>query len=235
MAPRLKRIEALIDNIDKDAAAVADQHQIERLETLGADVHISRAETRLQHAEARANQARILERLDSFSSHPVTLLSSFHEGLPIPNPAFFGREDELRQLTTYLTPGANTRPSPVCVALYGLAGCGKTQLAVQFVHSHLDTYDAILWVAAEEKHQIEDSFRKIAQGLNLVDGSVAHSDKVKNQVKQWLGSPVRKGLLSPTTHRCQIMTIELIPREEQERVTPLRPETGFLSLTMLRT
>lgn len=186
MAPRLKRIERLIDNIDKDAAAIADQQQIERLDAIGAVVHISRAETRLHHAETRANQAQILERLNSFPSNPVDTNSSFHLGIPIPNPAFFGREDELRQLATYLDPGANTRPSPVCVALYGLAGCGKTQLAAQFVHSHLNTYDAILWVAAEERHQIEDSFQKFAHGLDLVDGSVAHSDKVRDRVKQWL-------------------------------------------------
>ncbi|KAI1391090.1 TPR-like protein [Hypoxylon trugodes] len=53
------------------------------------------------------------------------------------------------------------------IALFGMGGVGKTQLALQYAHESVDKYDIILWVAADNVITIGQSLRGIAQGLQL--------------------------------------------------------------------
>jgi hypothetical protein len=65
----------------------------------------------------------------------------------LPAAAFTGRERELAQLDRAL------RDSELVVlaqAITGAGRVGKTQLAARYVHEHMDSYDVVAWIAAED-------------------------------------------------------------------------------------
>ncbi len=55
------------------------------------------------------------------------------------------------------------------VALYGLGGVGKTQLALHFAHSQRKEYEAILWFRCETAEALRSSFSQAAVDLQLPD------------------------------------------------------------------
>jgi tetratricopeptide (TPR) repeat protein len=65
---------------------------------------------------------------------------------PHRNPGFTGREELLGLIETRLV-GEPWQP----LILFGLGGVGKTQLAVEYVHRHMDEYQLIWWIAAEDR------------------------------------------------------------------------------------
>ncbi|KAI1479741.1 TPR-like protein [Daldinia eschscholtzii] len=76
------------------------------------------------------------------------------------------------------------------VALFGMGGVGKTQVALEYVYQNVDIYDVILWVAADNIITIGQTFREIALGLQLYQDS----DEIKDsaaaiwKVKNWLNN-----------------------------------------------
>ncbi|RKL06515.1 hypothetical protein BFJ70_g16994 [Fusarium oxysporum] len=54
------------------------------------------------------------------------------------------------------------------VAISGLEGAGKTQLALRYVERHKLHYDPILWIDARSQEAIRSSFQRCAQDLNLL-------------------------------------------------------------------
>src|SRR5437762_14313456 len=63
------------------------------------------------------------------------------------NPHFTGHDELLDQLWTKLV---NERPNQCNhrVALYGLGGVGKTQVALEYVYRHKRDYKLIVWIEA---------------------------------------------------------------------------------------
>ncbi|KAF2455839.1 hypothetical protein BDY21DRAFT_61825 [Lineolata rhizophorae] len=117
------------------------------------------------------------------------------------NPIFFGRETVIESLQAILLPGKQpVRPRRARLnnfTLYGRGGVGKTQVAVEFVHSCKDKFDAVFWVQADATQKLERSFTNIALKLGLVvEGSAESRDHVlaKDLVKAWLTNP-----LTPST------------------------------------
>lgn len=70
--------------------------------------------------------------------------------VPVRNPRFTGREDDLRRLRAGLrTGGVGAGPDATrTVVLQGMGGVGKTQLALEYAHRFGAAYDAVLWIAA---------------------------------------------------------------------------------------
>ncbi|KAG9254828.1 P-loop containing nucleoside triphosphate hydrolase protein [Emericellopsis atlantica] len=105
------------------------------------------------------------------------------------NTKFSGRHDILNAVGEALVP-ETTASMLKSIALFGLGGVGKTQIAVQYAYQNMDKFDIILWVAADNAISIAQSFRTIAEGLGLV-GSV---EEVKDaavsiyKVKSWLAT-----------------------------------------------
>jgi len=67
--------------------------------------------------------------------------------LPAANSAFAGRTEQVDQLTRLLTSTASQPGSPVVATIRGMAGVGKTALAIQVAHACADQYpDGILSV-----------------------------------------------------------------------------------------
>ena len=94
--------------------------------------------------------------------------------LPPRNLAFTGREHELAILARRLTPDpATSAVQPV--ALYGLGGVGKTQLALEFAYRHARDYDVTWWVGAQQPATISGQLLNLARRLGIPD----HADQAE--------------------------------------------------------
>ncbi|KNG46426.1 alpha beta-hydrolase [Stemphylium lycopersici] len=56
---------------------------------------------------------------------------------------------------------------PYALAIYGLGGTGKTQLALKYVEDHKDKYSPILWIDAKDKESVLSSYERCAGELQL--------------------------------------------------------------------
>ncbi|KAF4459095.1 tetratricopeptide repeat-containing [Fusarium albosuccineum] len=88
---------------------------------------------------------------------------------------------------------ANTKfsgPTPKSIALFGMGGVGKTQIAIQYAFLNMDKFDVILWIAADNAIAIGQSFRTIADGLGLLGGDEETKDAAAAiyKVKNWLAT-----------------------------------------------
>ncbi|KAG8528660.1 uncharacterized protein KY384_006347 [Bacidia gigantensis] len=85
------------------------------------------------------------------------------------NPNFRGRESELERLDSLLKNGSNTTSgSAKTVAIYGLGGVGKTQLAIQYVHkARAESAElSIFWISARGNEEIAAGLLSVFQLLN---------------------------------------------------------------------
>lgn len=111
-----------------------------------------------------------------FSADNLGIVSTLpcFDTLPPPANHFFGRERYLEKIHEKLAPSAAVLQS---IAIHGLGGVGKTQIALAYAHKHkfLKTYDAILWVNSETDLSLASSFTTIAIILGIsIPGS--HTD-----------------------------------------------------------
>jgi hypothetical protein len=75
---------------------------------------------------------------------------------------FVGRGKELSQMEEALHGDGSER---MVVVLQGLGGIGKTQLAVQYLKTHRDTYSAIMWLNGRTEDTLKQSFAALAKRL----------------------------------------------------------------------
>jgi hypothetical protein len=86
-----------------------------------------------------------------------------------PGKYYVGRTADLATLQSlFLVP---ERPECKAVALYGLSGVGKTQLALKYAIEYKDSYNYIFFVNASSAEILKNDFIKIQKSLNLPDGS----------------------------------------------------------------
>jgi tetratricopeptide (TPR) repeat protein len=103
------------------------------------------------------------------------------------NDRFTGREkllETLKQMLCEEGPEWNHR-----VALYGMGGVGKTQVAIQYVHANRHTYDQIFWITAANEASILSGFQEIAARTQCLSSlSIQNPDQkfVAKLVLSWL-------------------------------------------------
>jgi tetratricopeptide (TPR) repeat protein len=83
--------------------------------------------------------------------------------IPARTTTFTGRDIVLAELHTALTTSAQA----VVQAMHGMAGIGKTSLAIEYAHRHAHDYDIAWWVQAEQSDLIPDQLATLAQALDL--------------------------------------------------------------------
>lgn len=74
------------------------------------------------------------------------------------------------------------------LALFGMGGVGKTQIATQYAYQSLDKFDAVLWMASDNVIAIGQSFRTVAGGLSLLgtDDETKNAAGASWKAKSWL-------------------------------------------------
>lgn len=113
--------------------------------------------------------------------------------VPPRNPNFTGREDLINQLSRRLIAGSTTAVLPA--ALHGMGGIGKTQMAVEYIHRHLDDYDLVWWIQATQVAQIRSGLTELAGQLGLPGGAEANTAVPAVRESLRLGQPFSRWLL----------------------------------------
>lgn len=137
------------------------------------------------------------------SRFPVTTVTMFR------NFTFTGRSDILKRARDTLHPSADEdqeadqrleaehhmkkKYGPACCLIHGLAGIGKTQIALEYTYLYRDEYDATFWLEAEHDWTLASSYAQMAFKLGLVDeddGAGTDGDKKQNiaiqKARDWL-------------------------------------------------
>lgn len=95
--------------------------------------------------------------------------------VPARNTRFTGRENHLWRLRTYLRSGApvvlqGKQPAALQgmpVALQGMGGVGKTQLAIEYAHRFRSAYDVVWWMSTDPIGDIENSLTDLGDRLGI--------------------------------------------------------------------
>lgn len=77
------------------------------------------------------------------------------------NTRFFGWQTILQQIDNYLQPSSNDHGLSL-LAVYGLGGVGKTQIALAYAYQKLFELDAVFWIPAETELGMKQAFTNIA-------------------------------------------------------------------------
>lgn len=140
--------------------------------------------------------------------------------VPYPvNPFFTGRKELLDSLTTSLRanqPIALTQP----LAISGLGGVGKTQIALEYAYRYRSDYQAVLWVQADTRTTLISSLVSIADLLNLPEKGVPDQAIIITAVMRWM-----------TTHRDWLLILD--NSDDLSMVKEFIPPTfgGYILLT----
>jgi tetratricopeptide (TPR) repeat protein len=103
------------------------------------------------------------------------------------NPHFVGREDLLKFLRGMLQ---ETMPRKYNhrVAIYGMGGVGKTQVAIGYVYEYQNDYDNMYWVSASDQTALLSGFGKMAAQTKCLPPGMegAKPTDVATAVLTWL-------------------------------------------------
>ncbi|KAI1276951.1 P-loop containing nucleoside triphosphate hydrolase protein [Xylaria sp. FL0933] len=107
---------------------------------------------------------------------------------------FFDRTDIFEQIDNRLQRFKPEREF-CSLALHGLGGVGKSEIALQYAHSRSKEYDAVLWVLSETPNSLETSFTDLCSKLKLK--GLAERDHAINKIvlKTWLQKTSKKWLM----------------------------------------
>ncbi|KAL4871515.1 hypothetical protein BDV12DRAFT_206263 [Aspergillus spectabilis] len=99
------------------------------------------------------------------------------------NPKFVSRQHEITELETLLA----MQDGPKRIAVTGLGGVGKTQVALELAYRIRDKNKelSVFWLLCTSRAMVEQSFLKIARTLGLCEEKPA---EVKEQVQTYLSS-----------------------------------------------
>jgi hypothetical protein len=113
------------------------------------------------------------------------------------NPRFFGRRKELAAVYTRIAPRSG-QATLLSVALHGIGGVGKTQVALSYVHQYGGEYNAIFWIHAQSSVDLERSVAQVTRLLDLESDNQVSSSQTRLVFLDWLQST---GTFDATTRR----------------------------------
>ncbi|KAI1456285.1 P-loop containing nucleoside triphosphate hydrolase protein [Annulohypoxylon moriforme] len=158
--------------------------------TFSGNIDVSEGHTSTYvNVSSSSHQTEIQSLLDNFSIHqadpkvPCFMVETF---------------EALSQLDEYLLPAedllVSSQPDRIRVGLLcGMGGLGKTEIAIEYIHSRKSFFDAIFWVRAEDSSKLESDIAQIAVRLGIQDPNEP-DDKVINRelALQWLCNPFKR-------------------------------------------
>lgn len=113
--------------------------------------------------------------------------------VPLRNPNFVGRDAVLLELRAHLAKSSTAAVLPQ--TLHGLAGVGKTQVALEFAHRFAPDYDLVWWISAEQVSEARSSLTALAPhlGFEPSDDASETQHMVLDALRR--GDPFRRWLL----------------------------------------
>jgi hypothetical protein len=104
------------------------------------------------------------------------------------NPRFFSRSEEVKRVRETLDPREDEEKLRV-MAIYGLGGVGKTQLALHYANTSFSLYDVVAWIPSETQIKMTQALSVLAQKLGLPKASENEDDSQASlKVRDWLNS-----------------------------------------------
>ena len=98
------------------------------------------------------------------------------------NLNFTGRRSLLNQLRDAIGSGLNT----ALTAISGLAGVGKTQLAVEYAYHYGNEYELIWWLRSDDSATLAADYAGLAAKLNLPEKNETEQHRIVDAVRTWL-------------------------------------------------
>lgn len=161
----LRRLKHLKEKVDLEVG-VASQEQIEK----------RYAEIAHSYSQQAIESATLTPR----SIEPTRNIFS----VPYPrNTRFYGRQNIIADMHKDLSSGERTMEMMKFVALCGLGGSGKTQLALEYVYRHRDSYEACIWISCDTPIKAAQGFIDVARKLEVENAQQQHQIAL---VKDWL-------------------------------------------------
>jgi MinD-like ATPase involved in chromosome partitioning or flagellar assembly/Flp pilus assembly protein TadD len=159
----------------RERLAVGEEDGVEELQTVYKSIATHLA------ALAPEDRSTVRKLWDDFSratsGPPATTRVASLFSLPfLQDPYFTGRDNELAAIAQGLEAGR-------VVAVTGLAGIGKTALAVEYGYRNRGSYDVVWLVPAGGGEQLEEGYRPLAEALGIspsTDGGYVEA------VRHWL-------------------------------------------------
>lgn len=180
-------------------------HTLQRVKTLSRDV-----EKEADLAKMRMERQKydvVLEMLQGLNTRPAQTLTNarkHYHHIPINvYSRFRGREADLEVIRQALGPD-ETPTKLKSLALYGIGGVGKTQLAARYALDSKKHFDTILWIPADSRLALEQGFRDAALclGLSQESNDGASELSATARVKDWLSDQNQGKRASTLTFAC---------------------------------
>lgn len=99
------------------------------------------------------------------------------------NPLFTGRDEIIERIHRRLT---GVRKAPRVLALTGLGGIGKTQVAIEYTYHYRTHYQAVFWLKADSSDVLLAEFANIAGCIPLPGYDELDQAIAIDAVKRWL-------------------------------------------------
>jgi tetratricopeptide (TPR) repeat protein/transcriptional regulator with XRE-family HTH domain len=106
------------------------------------------------------------------------------------NPFFSGRDEVLLHLHDMLH-REHTMALTQSLAISGLGGIGKTQIALEYAYRYRQEYSALFWTSAASRETLFAGLLSIATILHLPEQNEQDYSKVTQVVKRWLATHQR--------------------------------------------
>ena len=128
------------------------------------------------------------------------------DALPYGHCRFFtDREDILTTIHTYFTSSQIFRQTPL--ALSGMPGCGKTQIAIEYANIYKNEYKTILWLDAASQHSLKEAIVTLAESLSFFPQDRADDQHLFSAFKRWLQQHDRWLLILDNLSDLQLMNL----------------------------
>lgn len=101
------------------------------------------------------------------------------------NPFFTGQESILQKLHDILS-CHNFRASRLPLAISGLGGMGKSQVAIEYAYRYRDEYRYIFWLRADTDESLLADLTSIASMINLFENCASEQTDLLNALQLWL-------------------------------------------------
>lgn len=129
------------------------------------------------------------------SGNRLPVLPYFPKKLPPRHTRFFGREDIFELIDTALLCDGASKPSAGQLrtfALCGVGGVGKTKTALSYIVSRRGQFDAVFWVAADNRNILYEEYARICTDLQIVDTQDTQDlMAVCEMTRGWLSNPLK--------------------------------------------